>query len=302
MSRLTPISTSTSTTERAAALARRARLRAAALGRYASVLFCVASLPAATRAEVLEPAAERGSVMLAAFSTGRNSDARLDSGSRSGSGNGTDFDLEDDLGLERYMTVARLSGYVWITQRQRIDFSLFDLSREASKTLQKNIELGDQTFTVDAAVDTVNELKIYKVDYTFAALNRDRGFLGIVAGLYVARTGVRVSEAALGTAESQQLTAPLPVIGLRGEYAFGERFTLRGATELFALETGGIDGRLNDSYVGVDYSFGKRFALGIAYNDVSMNVSAEESGFHGRLDAGYRGALLYFKVDFGATR
>jgi len=223
---------------------------------------------------------------------------RLDSDS----GSGTDFDLEDDLGLERYMTVARLSGYIWITQRQRIDFSLFDLSREASKTLQKSIVLGDQTFAVDAPVNTVNELKIYKLDYTFAPLNRERGFLGIVAGLYVARAGVRVSETALGTAESQQLTAPLPVFGLRGEFAFGQRFTLRGAVELFAIDTGDVDGRLHDSYFGVDYSFGKRFALGVAYNDVSMKVSADERAFHGRIDAGYAGTLLYFKVDFGDAR
>jgi len=33
-----------------------------------------------------------------------------------------------------------------------------------------------------------------------------------------------------------------------------------------------------------------------------MKVSAEHTGFHGRLVAGYAGALLYFKVDFGATR
>jgi hypothetical protein len=278
-------------------LARRARLRAAALGRYASALIFGAWLSATASAEVREPAAERGSVMLAAFNTGRTTDARVDSDSR----NGTDLDLEDDLGLERYMTVARLSGYVWITQRQRIDVSLFDLSREASKELEKDIALGDKTFAIDADVSTRNELQIYKLDYTFAPLSRDRGFLGVVAGLYVARTGVAVNDTARGASESRQLTAPLPVFGLRGEYAFGHRFTLRGAAELFAIATGGIDGRLHDSYVGVDYSFGKRFALGVAYNDVSMHVAADEAGFHGLLDAGYRGALLYFKVDFGAT-
>ncbi len=266
--------------------------------RYASVLIFGACLSAAASAEVREPAAERGSVMLAAFNTGRTTDARLDSDSR----NGTDIDIEDDLGLERYMTVARLSGYVWITARHRIDVSLFDLSREASKKIEKDIAIGNKSFSIDTDVSTRNELEIYKLDYTFAPLSRDRGFLGIVAGLYVARTGVAVSDATRGTAESRQLTAPLPVFGLRGEYAFGERFTLRGAAELFAIETDGIDGRFHDAYVGVDYSFAKRFALGVAYNDVSMNVSAEEAGFHGRLDAGYRGALLYFKVDFGATR
>ncbi len=255
---------------------------------------------AAAAADAREPAAERGGLVFAAFDAGRNTDARFDSASRADSG--SDIDLEDDLGLERYMTVGRLSGYVWITQRHRIDFSLFDLSREASKTLEKQIEFGDDVFLVSAHVQTSNELKIYKLDYTFVPLSKGRGFLGIVAGLYVARTGMSLSDAARGTAESQQLTAPLPVFGLRGELAFGKRFTLRGASELFAIDTGDIDGRLHDSYVGVDYSFGKRFALGVAYNDVSMNVSAQEAGFNGRLDAGYSGALLYFKVDFGDAR
>jgi len=205
---------------------------------------------------VRPPAAERGGLLFAAFDTGRNTDARFDSDS--GADTGTDIDLEDDLGLEQQMTVGRLSGYVWITRRHRIDFSLFDLSREASKTLDKDVVFGDEVFTIDTDVDTVNKLKIYKVDYTFVPLSRDRGFLGIVAGLYVARAGVSVSEAAQGTAESRALTAPLPVFG---------------------------------------------FAIGVAYNDVSMKVSAEErAGFHGRLDAGYAGALLYFKVDFDGAR
>ena len=266
-----------------------------------SALICLAVLPsAAAGADAREPADERGGLVLAAFDAGRNTDARFDSASRSGSG--SDIDLEDDLGLEHYLTVGRLSGYVWITRRHRIDFSLFDLSREASKTLEKQIEFGDDIFLVSAHVQTSNELKIYKLDYTFVPLSRDRGFLGVVAGLYVARTGMSLSDAARGMAESQQLTAPLPVFGLRGEFAFAKRFTLRGASELFAIDTGDIDGRLHDSYVGVDYSFGKRFALGVAYNDVSMKVSAEEAGFRGHLDAGYSGALLYFKVDFGDAR
>ena len=65
-------------------LARRARLRAAALGRYASALIFGAWLSATASAEVREPAAERGSVMLAAFNTGRTTDARVDSDSRNG--------------------------------------------------------------------------------------------------------------------------------------------------------------------------------------------------------------------------
>jgi hypothetical protein len=265
-------------------------------------LICFASLPsAAALADAREPGDERGGLVFAAFDAGRNTDAGFDSASRSN--NGSDIDLEDDLGLERTMTVGRLSGYVWLTPRQRIDFSLFDLSREANKSLDEDLVVGDATFAVDANVHTANELKIYKLDYTFVPLSRERGFLGVVAGLYVARSGLSLDNTAGGASESRALTAPLPVFGLRGEYAFGDRITVRGASELFEIQTGGVGGHLHDTYVGADYSFGKRFAVGIAYNDVGIKISAEEKpGFQGLLDAGYSGALLYFKVDFGATR
>ena len=62
-----------------------------------------------------------------------------------------------------------------------------------------------------------------------------------------------------------------------------------------------MDGHLTDFYVGADYGFGKRMAVGLAYNRVSMNIGAEHnSGFDGRLDWGYDGFVLYFKVDLGS--
>jgi hypothetical protein len=49
-------------------------------------------------------------------------------------------------------------------------------------------------------------------------------------------------------------------------------------------------------------SFGKRFALGVAYNDVEMKVAADDyARFRGLIDAGCSGALLCFKVDFGTA-
>ena len=87
-----------------------------------------------------------------------------------------------------------------------------------------------------------------------------------------------LSAPALGRAESEDLTAPLPVIGLRGQYALAERVTLRGAVEWFGIDTGDVEGTLVDKYVAVDYGFGQRFAVGLAYNDVSMDIRADEEG------------------------
>ncbi len=252
----------------------------------------VQSLPVTADAQ---EARERSSFTIGVFITDRRSTARLDSTL----GPGTDIDLENDLGMETSSTVARIGGYYWITPRQRLDFSLFDLSRTSTKQIDQMIDFGDEVFNVNTVVSAKSDLTILKAAYTFAVVDRERGFLGITGGLYVASTTLALSEATLGTAKSEDLTAPLPVIGLRGEYEITDRITLRGAGEWFQIDTGDVSGSLNDIYVGVDYGFNERMAVGLAYNDVSMNIGASETGgFEGALDWGYDGFLLYFKFDF----
>ena len=251
------------------------------------------SLPVAAEAQETR---ERGSLAMGAFITDRRTTTRLDSTLTPG----TDIELENDLGLETSSTVLRVSGHYWMKPKHRLDFSVFDLSRSSTKQIEETIEFGDESFDIDTVVGTSSDLSILKAAYTYAMINRERGFLGITGGLYVADTQLTLQQQALGTFESEDLTAPLPVLGLRGEYEITDKITLRAAGEWFKVSTGDVDGRLRDIYVGVDYGFNQRIAVGLAYNDVVMNIGATETGgFEGALDWGYDGFLLYFKVDFG---
>jgi len=253
-------------------------------------------LPFAAAAQPTERE-ERASIVLGAFVTDRDSSTRLDSDV----GDGTDIDLEEDLGLESSTSVARLGGYVWLGERHRLDGAYFDLSRSAAVPVQETIEFGDETFVINTVIETESDLSIIKADYTFAVLARDRGWFGVTAGLYIAETTLSLSQATLGRAESEDVTAPLPLLGLRGDYAINDRITLRGAAQWFGYEADDVEGRLTDVYIGADYGFGERMAVGLAYNRVSMNLGAvEDRGFDARLDWGYDGLLLYFKVDLGS--
>jgi len=239
---------------------------------------------------------ERASVYIGTFITDRNTSARVDSDSGSP---GSDVDLENDLGLSASTSVARAGGYVWLSRRNRIDLSYFDLSRSASRKIDRTINVGDKTFAINTTVSTENHLTITKLDYTFAFLTRENWFVGFNAGLYVARTGLSLSEPTHGTFDSEGLTAPLPVIGFRGDYAFSDKWTLRGNFQWFGITVDNFSGHLTDTYAGVDRSFGKRFAVGIAYDTVKMNVEATKTSLKGSLDWAYDGWLIYFKTDFG---
>jgi hypothetical protein len=152
-------------------------------------------------------------------------------------------------------------------------------------------------------INVKSDLTVVKADYTFAMLARDRGYLGITGGLYVSQTTLGLSAAGLSASEEQDVTAPLPVIGLRGDYAINDRITLRGAAQVFDYSADNVDGRLTDFYVGADYGFGDHWAVGLAWNEVSTSLSAEaDSGLNGAVDWSYGGLLLYVKFDFGQGR
>ncbi len=240
---------------------------------------------------------ERGSVYIGSFITDRNTSARIDSDA----GNpGSDVDLEGDLGLKGSTSVVRAGGYVWLSRRQRLDLAFFDLSRSANRTIDKTINFDDKTFPINTVVSTDNHLTITKLDYTFAFLTRDNWFFGVDGGLYVMQTKLSLSEPKLGTYSSQSLTAPLPVVGFRGEYGINDQWTLRGAFQWFGITVNDVSGHFTDTYAGVDRRFGKRFTVGLAYDTVSLNIDVKKTEhLKGNLDWGYNGWLLYFRTDFG---
>lgn len=236
----------------------------------------------------------RFSIGLGAFFTDRDSQTRIDGEA----GSGTDVDLETDLGLKKSDNVFRVDAYWRFAEKHRIDFSGFDLSRSASKRIEKDIAWNDTTYPLNTQLDADLDLTIYKAAYTWLFLKRDRSFLGATAGLYIADIGATLSASGIGSVEANDLTAPLPVVGLRGEYRFADRWSLRGSGEIFAIEYGDYDGSLYDLFVGLDFSVTDNIALGAGVNSVKLDVGVSKSGFSGDLDWQYDGAMAYLKFDF----
>ncbi len=238
---------------------------------------------------------ERFSLSLGVFITDRDSETRLDV---TDGPSGTPVDLETDLGLDRSDSVFRLDGYFRFNEKHRIDFSAFDLSRTATKRIEKEIDWEGTIFPIDATVNGEFDLNIYKLAYTWSFMRWEKGYIGLTGGLYVADIGTRLSAENIGDREGGDVTAPLPVVGLRGEYRFAEKWSFRASGEFFALEYQDFDGSLIDLYAGVDYQLFDRAAIGLGLNSVRIDVGVQDNDLNASLDWRYDGGLLFFKFDF----
>lgn len=234
------------------------------------------------------------SLSLGGFFTNRESETRVDGDV----GTGTPVDLEGELGLEKSDTVFRVDAYWRFTEKQRIDFSAFDLSRSSSRRIEKEFTWDDTVYEIDTLLKAQMDLAVYKFAYTWEFLKDGRSFLGVTAGLYVADVGATLTATELDSRKSGGVTAPLPVIGLRGEYRFADRWSLRGSGEVFALEYGDYSGSLYDVFLGIDFSATEKVALGLGVNSVKLDVGIDKSNFSGNLDWRYDGAMAYLKFDF----
>lgn len=266
------------------------------MGRAINILI----LTAISLAWISAPAAadsldgDRFSFSLGVFITDRDTDAELDGTVD----DGTNLNFENDLGLDSSDTVFRVDGYYRFNKRHRFDFSVFDLSRNASKQIERDIQWGDTLYVIDTVVKADMDLAIYKAAYTYSFLIREDGYLGATAGLYVADSKASLREQNLGSAEIGDLTAPLPVIGLRGEYALSDRWSFRASGEFFFIEYEDVDGSLVDLYAGIDYRVLDHLSVGFGVNSVTLDVDASKSGFDGGLDWKYTGGLIFLKFDF----
>lgn len=212
---------------------------------------------------------------------------------------GFETSMEDDLGLDSSENVFRFDGYYRFNDRHRMDASVFSFSRSGASTITTDLQWGDRFFTFDTNLDTTFDLDVYKASYTYSFLVRDKGYLGVSAGLYVADINLEVTNLDdQSESESSDVTAPLPVIGLRGEYRINDKWSLRGSSEFFFIDIDEIKGALFDLYVGIDYQIFENVALGAGVNSVKIDVDADGSHIVGALDWKYDGALVYLKFDF----
>ena len=241
---------------------------------------------------------EKWSLGLGGFAADLSNDVRIGT-----PGVGAEIDVEEALGLESSETVVRVDAAYRFgsSRRHRIDFTWFDLSREATRTLTDDINIDGTIFPGGTTVDSVFDLAFYNVRYSYSFLQDDRvDFAGSV-GLHVTDIGLAVSAAGIGTA-GDAVTAPLPLIGARLDVALTDKWYMRSSVEVMYVELDDFKGRISDILFAAEYRAWKNFAIGAGLNAVrmSLDVDDDSSGvnFEGSFNSNFVGLLLYGKMIF----
>lgn len=223
---------------------------------------------------------------------------RLDSATL---GTGTQIRLEDDVNLDERITIARADGLYRFNERHHAAFSAYDINRTGTRRIERDIRFGREVFTIDTFVASAIEQRVAKISYGYTAMLRPRGRVGPTFGLHVMEFSAGMALAGEPQLDDASTTAPLPMLGVRGEYRFAPRWRLQGALEWFDVEAGDARGVFSDFIVSVEHETFEHFGFGAGVNVFGLDIESGDDNFRGAIDLSFSSFVVYFTGDLGRT-
>ena len=214
-------------------------------------------------------------------------------------GLGAVVNLEDDLGLDATTDIFRIDAAWRFADRHKVHFGIFDLSQIGSRTLDRELIIDGETYSVGESVLTDWKMRLIELGYSYRIRSNERTQWWMNVGFFVQDTEITVAETASGgDAATEDVVLPLPKIGIEVDHAFSNRWIGHAGADIFKLEVGDVGGSLVDLRVTLDYRFTDNFSMGAGLHwiDVTVDLNRPVSGWKGRFDWNTRGLMLYGRL------
>jgi hypothetical protein len=275
------------------------------MNRILFALLLAAQAVAAGAQEVIKPGDERFSFMLGGFLPAFKTKMNVDNDTL---GSGSRVDLKDDLGVDQD-TSGGWFGAEWrFAQRHRIGLTYSRFTLRGERSIERTLQIGDEQFPVGATLSSQLRLEMIPITYSYSIMKRERDELALTAGLHWSRLSFAVQgSASLGTQDisndaSAKANVPLPLLGVRYDHHFSERWSAGGNLGVFSLrygkDTTNFEGELWSARLHAEYRFAKHLGIGAAIDGFKVSVEASQNQWKGGFDYGYWGPQLYLTARF----
>jgi len=214
-------------------------------------------------------------------------------------GVGANVDLTNTLGVDTSTDAFRFDGLYRFNDRHAVGLSWYRVGLSGDKSLNQDILINDQTVNAGTSTQTGLKFNIYRLLYNYSFYHNDKVELGVSPGLYMMQTkfnfkaqGIINNVPGTSTVVNEELTIPLPSIGLVANYNISPKLQFQSRYDFFYLTVGDYTGTMFELYAGLEYRLFKHFAMGAAYDRLTAGLSGSgEQGFN--VNFSYNLAYVY---------
>lgn len=214
---------------------------------------------------------------------------------------GSDTDLEDELDIDDGLEKVRLDLRWRFLPHHSIDFAYYDISRDGQRVIDRQLDIGDETYVIGTNLKSELDFEVYKLSYAYSFSQSENADAALSIGLHAIDVGFSAKGTVLGVPvdrHSSDVTLPLPVVGVQYARRLGGPFMLSLDVDLFAIEYGDYKGSLWDASLTLDVDFTDHVGGFIGYNFVEMNVESEDTSLLGEFDYQYGAITAGIRLTF----
>ena len=211
---------------------------------------------------------------------------------------GIDIDLEKLLGLPDEETILTYDAIYRIARYHRLEIGYLATSRSGQVTLQNSLDFGDLNLPAGTAINSHFDTEIFRVGYAYSLMNDAQKELGIMGGLHYSKFSTEITAVGTGERETSNAATPLPVIGLHGSVALGEKSSLHARIQIFRMDFDRYEGSLNYATLDWRRHFGDTFSVGLGYNYYALNLDSRDNDVRGSIEVRHHGPELFVSAGF----
>lgn len=218
-------------------------------------------------------------------------------------GIGANVDLTTTLGVNTSTDAFRLDGLYRFNDRHAIGLSYYRVGLSGEKSLNQQILINDQTIAAGGMTQTSLSFNTYRLLYNYSFYRSDKVELGVSPGIYMMEakfnfaahgsiTGPGGASAGSSTIVKEQVTLPLPSIGLIANYNITPKVQFQSRYDIFYLTIGDYTGTMFEFYAGLEYRLHQHFAMGAAFDRLQAGLKGNgDQGFN--VNFSYNLAYVY---------
>jgi len=220
-----------------------------------------------------------------------------------GGAHGTDIDFETDLGFVKNLGTF-LANFQWrISRRSRLSVSYYKIDRSSTHTLARDLVFKEDTFHVNASVNSFFNTSIYQISYGYAIVSKPKYEVGLMIGTHLVggKTGIALNTTAGGLQKNSDFgfTAPLPDLGIWGGYAFTNRFAVNLEADYLSLTFGDVTGSIFAYNLAFTYRVIDMLDLSLGFTGLNCKVDIVKEHADGHFKWGYNGPAFIATYSFG---
>jgi len=193
------------------------------------------------------------------------------------------------------------------SERHKLRALWFSSNRSNSRTIDRDIEFGGETFPANATVEAELKYQIYELSYEYAFLRRETYEVSASIGAYYvgfdsALSGTLTVEGG-GTTTREvsregSFDVPLPVLGLRGQWVFPYNLSLDVSGQYFTAAIDQYDGDLQNYRATLTWQPKRWIGVGLGYDWFSADLNVDATKFNGSANWTFSGPMIYYSVSF----